>query len=301
MEIMITGKIFDIRKYSINDGPGIRTAVFFKGCPLECHWCHNPEGRNHQQELILHPERCIFCEECVKQCPNEAIMLEADSIQIDRDKCKVRGECVKACYADALQLVSHEMTVRQVLTEIESDAVFYEQSGGGVTFTGGEPLAQPNFLKELLSACRSQGWHTAVDTSGFSSWRIIDEIRPLVSLFLFDLKLFDANRHRKWTGVSNKLILSNLKRLSEMGNKMLIRIPLIPGINDDAENLQQTSGFLTSLVNVPSVELLSYHDSAVTKYAGLGINYKMRGIPKPSLDQIKDHIDLIRSYGLQVK
>jgi pyruvate formate lyase activating enzyme len=298
---MITGTIFDIRKYSIHDGPGIRTAVFFKGCPLKCQWCHNPEGRAHQAELILHPARCILCNECLKVCPDNAITRLGDVIQVDRTLCKIRAECARACNADALQLVGQEISVRQVITEIERDLVFYKQSGGGVTFTGGEPLAQSCFLKELLSACCSLGLHTAVDTSGFSPWRDFEEIHPLVDLFLYDLKLIDGARHRKWTGVANRIILSNLQRLSEQGCKMLIRIPLIPGINDDEENLRETSDFLAGLPRIPPVELLPYHHMAAMKYTGLGINHELKGIRPSSREQIQDCITLMKSYGLQVK
>ncbi len=298
---MLTGTIFDIRKYSIHDGPGIRTAVFFKGCPLECRWCHNPEGRSYQPELIFRPARCILCDDCLTVCPNDAVTRLRDEIQIDRIRCKVSGKCAEVCNAEALQVVGRTVTVEQVVAEIERDFVFYDQSGGGVTFGGGEPLAQPHFLLELLSACRSRSLHTAVDTSGFTPWKILDEIRPLVDLFLFDLKLMDEIRHRQWTGVSNTKILSNLRKLSELGHQILIRIPIIPGINDDEENLGQTAAFLTSLPNVPPVELLPYHNIAEGKYAGLGMNYTLTDIQPPSQEQMQSKINLFLGYGLTVK
>ena len=298
---MITGTVFDIRKYSIHDGPGIRTAVFFKGCPLECRWCHNPEGRSYRPELIFHPVRCILCDDCLEACPNGAIRRENDSISINRMLCKSSGECTLVCTSEALQIVGREMTVRQIMTEIESDSVFYEQSGGGATFTGGEPLAQPGFLQELLSACRTSGVHTTVDTSGFSPWRVLDKIRPLVDLFLYDLKLMEDERHRHWTGVSNKTILSNLQQLTNAGQKIMIRIPLIPGINDDDINLKQIGAFLSALRNIPQVELLPYHNIAEAKYAGLGMSYDLGKIRPPSQDQMQAHIALMAGYGLQVQ
>jgi pyruvate formate lyase activating enzyme len=298
---MITGTVFDIRKYSIHDGPGIRTAVFFKGCPLGCRWCHNPEGRSYHRELILHSARCILCDDCLNVCPNGAISRKDDAIHINRIRCKSSGECTLVCSAEALQMVGREMNVQQVMKEIESDRVFYEQSGGGVTFTGGEPLSQPRFLVELLSACQTNGLHTSLDTSGFCSWRVLDEVRSFVDLFLYDLKLMDETRHRHWTGVSNKSILTNLRRLSGAGHKIIIRIPLVPGINNDEENLQQTATFLSTLGHVPQVELLPYHNIAEAKYAGLGMSYDMDKIHPLSNDQMHAFVDLMTSFGLQVK
>jgi pyruvate formate lyase activating enzyme len=298
---MITGTVFDIRKYSIHDGPGIRTAVFFKGCQLECRWCHNPEGRSYQPELIFRPARCILCDDCLEVCPHEAVSRVGDAILIDRSCCKVNGECAKICNAEALQVVGRVMTVQQVVAELERDAVFYEQSSGGITFSGGEPLAQPGFLLELLIACRNRSWHTAVDTTGFAPWKILDGIRQNVDLFLYDLKLMDDARHRKWTSVSNITILANLRKLSDIGHKIIVRIPIIPGINDDEENLRQTGSFLSTLPNVPAVELLPYHNIAEGKYAGLGRNYELAEIHPPTQEHMQTITTLLAMYGLTVK
>lgn len=294
---MATGIIFDIRRYSIHDGPGIRTAVFFKGCPLACAWCHNPESQSYRPELLLRSGRCISCGSCVGACQPDAI----DNLYgVDRERCINCGKCVIVCPAEARELVGRQLSVNEVMAEIDSDRVFYDQSGGGVTFTGGEPLAQPRFLLDLLTACRRRGLHTAVDTSGYAPWPILNETRPLADLFLYDLKLMDDARHIQWTGVSNVEILSNLRRLSEAGHQILVRIPVIPGINDDEANLRAAGEFLVSLPHVPFVELLPYHNIAETKYAGLGRKYALPEIHSPTPERVEEIQLFLRGYELKL-
>ena len=294
------GIIFDIRKYSIHDGPGIRTTVFFKGCPLHCDWCHNPESRSFQPELIYRSNRCILCESCLQVCPNGAITRQGDLILTDRGRCKTSGECVLACEAEARQLVGRTMNVDQVMAEVEADRAFYDQSGGGVTFSGGEPLAQRQFLYALLVACKERNLHTTLDTSGYASWMVMDKIRPFVDLFLYDLKLMDDIRHRRYTGVSNRKILTNLNRLSELGHQITIRIPIIPGINDDVANLRQTGSFLASLPVRHPVELLTYHQSGLAKYVSLGLDYRLPGILPPDSHRMEVLAGILQDSGLQV-
>ena len=293
-----TGILFDIRRYSLHDGPGIRTAVFFKGCPLRCAWCHNPESQRQPPELILRPKFCIACAGCVSACPQNAIHQDGERLWTERLLCQDCGACVEACYAEARQLVGRRWTLDEVLAVLERDAAFYARSGGGVTFTGGEPLAQPGFLAALLAAARRLGLHTAVETSGYARWETVERLRPDVDLFLYDLKLIDERRHRQWTGVSNRRILDNLQRLSQAGAGLVVRIPLVPGANADAENLAATAAFLAGLPNLLRVDVLPYHPSAEAKYAGLGRDYALAGLGTPPADALESAAAALQRFGL---
>jgi pyruvate formate lyase activating enzyme len=297
---MNQGIVFDIHRYSIHDGPGIRTTVFFKGCPLKCDWCHNPESRAFGLELIYRANRCLLCDRCLEACSHGAISRQGDVILTDREKCCVSGGCVLVCDTEARQLVGRRMSVDQVLDEIEADRAFYDQSGGGVTFSGGEPLAQPAFLYDLMVACKERDLHTTLDTSGYANWNVLDRIRIYTDLFLYDLKLMDDIRHRRYTGVSNKKILSNLSRLSALGHTIIIRIPIIPGINDDDANLRQTGAFLSSLPVRPAVQLLPYHQSGLAKYAGLDLKYRLPDVRPPETPRMKALAGILQESGLQV-
>jgi pyruvate formate lyase activating enzyme len=294
-----SGTVFDIRRYSIHDGPGIRTAVFLKGCMLECRWCHNPEGQKGEPELIFRPNRCILCNDCLAVCQNNAITRNENEITINRLRCDVNGNCAKACSAEALEVVGQKMTVKDVLKQIECDRTFYDQSGGGVTFTGGEPLDQPHFLLDLLSSCHEIGIATAVDTSGYASWCVLDEIRSEVDLFLYDLKLMNDARHIQWTGVSNADILSNLQHLSELKQNILVRVPIIPNINDDDDNFRSMGEYLANLPQNLPVELLVYHNIAEAKYTGLGRVYGLTNNPDDK-EHSKRCAEIFSEFGIQV-
>jgi pyruvate formate lyase activating enzyme len=295
-----TGIVFDIKKFSIHDGPGIRTTVFLKGCPLSCWWCHNPEGQAQQPELILRPERCIGCGACVDVCERDAILPDRDSTSTDRERCTVCGACVEACYAEAREIVGWEMTVAEVMDEVERDRAFYDQSDGGVTFSGGEPLAQPGFLCELLRACKNRTLHTCLDTCGFAPWEALDRARGDVDLFLYDLKLTDDARHRQVTGARSAPILGNLRRLSEYGHRIVLRVPIVPGINDDEANLREIGLFAADLPSLERVDLLGYHRVGRDKYRQLGKVYRMPAVDPPSSQRVAEIARRLRRLGLNV-
>lgn len=294
------GLIFDIKKYAIHDGPGIRTVVFFKGCPLRCLWCHNPEGQNCQAELVFRQSRCIGCDECSRSCRREAISPVGKSISLDREKCVACGVCSLACPSEALSLAGKRMSADEIIKEIEKDAAFYEESKGGVTFSGGEPLFQPVFLSALLDECRERSIHTVVDTCGFAQYGVIDGIRDKVDLFLYDLKIMDDKEHREFTGASNQRVLGNLRKLAEEGSSIVISFPIIPGINDDDENVTRTAEFVSSMPNISQVNLLPYHKAGIEKYKNLGKSYTLGRIEPPSSRKVESVKEKMEAYGLRV-
>lgn len=298
---MLTGRIFDLRRFSIHDGPGIRTTVFFQGCPLKCKWCHNPEGRSGKAELMLRPARCIGCGACEETCPQGAITRPNGAVRIDRELCDRCGLCAEACYAEALNLAGYRVTALELACQIERDRIFYEQSGGGVTFSGGEPLLQAGFLSEVLEACKQKHIHTAVDTCGYAPWSAFEAVEANTDLFLFDLKLMDEELHRRYTGVSNQRILENLARLSGAGHRIVVRIPLIPGVNDDEGNLGRAGAYLGGLPALEYVELLAYHTIGAEKYAGLGQRYELEGLKPPAEEQMLAAVRRLEEYGLKVR
>ncbi|MBN1993838.1 MAG: glycyl-radical enzyme activating protein [Anaerolineae bacterium] len=298
---MNKGIIFDIKKFSIHDGPGIRTTVFFKGCPLHCCWCHNPESQARRPERIFRKTRCIGCGACLAVCPQAAVSQNGNGIITDNEKCNLCGTCVETCYAQAREIIGREMTTAQVMAEIEKDVAFYDESGGGVTFSGGEPLLQPDFLLALLRACRDKEIHTVVDTSGFASWETLDSIRAYVNLFLYDLKLMDEVRHQKFTGGSNQLVLQNLQALSQQGHQIILRVPVIPGINDDAENIRQLGQFIAALPQAHPVELLPYHHLSADKYERLNMAYQLSEIRPPSAERMAHIAKILQEFNLLVK
>ena len=297
------GLIFDIKRFAIHDGPGIRTTIFFKGCPLHCTWCHNPEGISKRLELMLFPARCAAeCRACVKAAPKGAILKSGGRVAIDRSFRDAGGmaRAADACLYDALRLVGRSESVGDMVDEVEKDRAFYETSGGGVAFSGGEPLLQPEFLSELADALRARGLRTALDTSGLAEWRSLERVARKVDLVLYDLKLMDDTKHKEYTGVSNRAILENLRRLSTLGRAIRVRIPLIPGVNDGPENIRLTAGFLKPLANIEQVSVLPYHKGGRAKAEGIGKGAAFREFVAPSAAAVDAVLAELARHGLPV-
>jgi pyruvate formate lyase activating enzyme len=297
---MTTGIIFDIKRYAIHDGPGIRTTVFMKGCPLACPWCHNPEGIEPAPLLTYNQSRCIRCGACVENCPQKALCLTTEGVVFTGVPCMLCFTCTEVCPSGARQKIGRELTASQLFNEIRKDALFYDTSTGGVTFSGGEPLMQAEFLLEVLELCGHENLHRAVDTTGHASPKALMAVAAQTDLFLCDLKMMDPDRHKKYTGLSNHLILENLKRLAGNGADIIIRIPLIPGVNDDVKNLEQIGSFLNLLANVNKVHLLPYHDFQKSKYHRFGMPSGSGALKPPDRQQLARARKQLESFGLQV-
>ena len=267
---MSKGLIFDIKRYSINDGPGIRTTVFLKGCPLRCPWCHNPEGQSFLPEIMVRPSRCLAgCTECLAACGPGALAKPGEAPILDKSACTKCGRCADTCPTRAIEVVGRAVRAAEVIAEVEKDRIFYEESGGGVTFSGGEPLGQPDFLGGLLDDCRARGIHTAVDTCGYAPPEALAEVADRADLFLFDLKIMDNKKHDDIVGQPNGVILENLKQLAHLGPRIVVRLPLVAGVNDDEVNIRETAEFLRTLGAVREISLLPYHSLGRDKYRGL--------------------------------
>ncbi|MFA7227731.1 MAG: glycyl-radical enzyme activating protein [Melioribacteraceae bacterium] len=297
---MESGFIFDIKRYSINDGPGIRVTVFFKGCNLQCAWCHNPESISHKVQKLYSENRCIGCSACVENCPEKACILTEEGIVTDNSKCKVCGKCADVCPTTATEMSGRIETSENIVKIILRETVFMDSSEGGVTFSGGEPLLQPKFLFELLDECGKKGIHRAIDTAGFVKTEVLLEAAKRTDLFLYDLKMMDPDLHKRWTGVSNELILSNLRTLSENGSEINIRIPLIAGVNDNPKNIDQTARFISSLSGGrKKINILPYHNIAQQKYKKLGIEFNADNLEEPGKENLGQIISHFESYGLK--
>lgn len=296
--------IFDIKRYAINDGPGIRITLFMKGCPLSCVWCHNPEGISSRKQKLYTKKKCIGCRTCVEHCPQKALTFTSGGIVTDQERCNLCGTCAEVCPAKAMEISGMDYSVDYLMKEIEKETVFMDRSEGGVTFCGGEPLLHPDMLLELLRRCGELGIHRAVDTTLYAKPEVVREVMADTELFLVDLKQMDSVKHKLYCGVDNALILSNLRMIAEAGREFLIRIPLIEGVNADEENITRSAEFLSSLPwQHRIVNLLPYHDIGKNKHDKLGTIYNPDQYPMtaPSKETIQCVTDIFGRFGIEVK
>ena len=297
---MTNAMVFNIQKFCVHDGPGIRTTVFLKGCPLNCIWCHNPESQSYEKEMMFSKDKCTRCGICGKKCNNDAIRVTQTEVQNNKEKCNLCGECIDFCVNNAREIAGREYTVGELIKLIEKDRTFYEQSGGGVTFSGGEAMAQIDALEEIVKKCKERGLSVAIDTCGYAPFSSFERISDYVDLFLYDIKLMDTDLHKEYTGKGNGLIMENLVKLSERGANINLRLPLIQGINTDDKNIQSMIDFANSL-RISLVNLLPYHDIARDKYSKLNRDYKQETMEKPSQERLEEIKKLFENNNFKVK
>lgn len=286
----IEGWVLNIERYTLHDGPGIRTTVFLKGCPLRCLWCSNPESQMGTPEIVYFEDKCVGCGRCVPVCPQNAIVQDKPDapVRILYDRCDGCGQCIESCYVEALTLAGEKMTAEEVVAIVERDWPFYKHSKGGVTLSGGEALAQPEFSAEIFRQCQEKGIHTAIQTSGQASLKSLQKVLPYLDLVIFDIKHLDNPTHQKLTGVANDQILENLAYINSSGTPIVIQVPLIPGLNDSEENLAGLAQLVKSLPSALGLSLLSYHTLGTTKYRCTGREYALTDLPKASQDYLEE-------------
>lgn len=296
----MNGKLVDIKRFAVHDGPGIRTTVFLKGCTLRCIWCHNPESRRAKPELAFLAHKCVGCGDCVEACQHGVHVLTAEEHTVKREACVACGACAEACLHDALILYGKEYTPEEVAATVMEDAAFYETSNGGATVSGGEPLVQVDFCVELFKLLKAKGIHTAVDTCGNVPWASFEKILPWADMFLYDFKQADTEKHRVVTGCGNELILENLVKLSQTGKPIEIRMPLVPESNMSEDDLRAAGKFLKDLPNITAVRLLAYHSMARSKFIAVGDEDTMPHVESPTVDDLEAAAVILREYGLNV-
>ena len=310
-----SGIVFDVQRFSIHDGPGIRSTVFLKGCAFRCFWCHNPEGLRQGTEIRFFPNRCAGCGRCITVCPEGAHTLQGDKHVFRREICRACGRCAETCYAGALELCGRRMTAEQVTVEVLRDRVFYENSGGGVTLSGGEPLLQRGFAREILERCKAEEIHTALQTAGCCGWDELAELLSVTDLIMIDIKHVDDEKHQAAVGVSNRQVLSNARRLMQADKAVVFRVPLIPTVNDTPEEIKNIAVFVSELVRLrrrahpdrrshthaPWLELLPFHRLAAEKYRSLGLDYRAGGLEPPSREKIAQLAETAAAEGIAVR
>jgi len=297
----ITGYVFDIQRFSIHDGPGIRTTVFMSGCPLRCVWCHNPEGMSRGPLLSFVAEKCVGCGYCFRVCPREAHrMADGASHVLDRAACRACGACAKECSGGALELAGREASVEEVLNEVRRDTAFYESSGGGMTLSGGEPLMQVDFTEALLAAAKADGLHCALETCGHVEYEAFRRVLPHVDLFLYDIKDTDPKRHRKHTGADNTRILANLRALHDAGADIMLRLPIVPGINDRKDHFEGVAALMRALPNLRGAEIMPYHRLGESKRGRFGLRLPAMEVQPPSAETVESWKATLSDSGVRV-
>lgn len=292
---MKNGIVFNIQKFSLNDGPGIRTTVFLKGCPLRCIWCHNPESNEFKREMMYASSKCMNCGKCAVACSFGAHTFVDGKHIFDRSKCTLCGKCQDTCFYDVLEIAGKEMSVEEVTREVMKDKAFYETSNGGVTISGGEPMSQFEFSLSLMRAFKENGLHTAMETCGYAKEEYFRQIAPYTDLFLYDYKLTDAKKHKECTGVDNELILSNLKMLDSMGKSIILRCPIIPTINDTEEHFEGIAKIANELKNILEINIEPYHPLGSGKAENLGREYALASLSFPNDETVRQWIDAVSS------
>jgi len=297
---MSTGLIFDIKKYAINDGPGIRMTVFFKGCNLSCQWCQNPESMSPKIQKMYNASKCIGAVKCLDNCPKHALVLTKDGIVTDFDACNLCGKCAEVCPTKAFEMLGSNVSMSELMKQIDNEAIFFDQSGGGVTFSGGEPLMHSEYLLEALKQCGKRMYHRVVDTTAFANQEILLEVAKHCELFLIDLKVMDSEKHKEFTGVNNEKILSNIKELANTKCELIFRMPLIKGVNADRVNIEKTAEFINSLNgNRTVINLLPYHKVAEHKLVKMGRFNEFIEFESPNDKEISEIISTFKSYGVE--
>ncbi len=290
----MNGTIFNIQKFCVNDGPGIRTTVFLKGCPLRCIWCHNPESKKTAPEMFYNAQKCVKCGRCARACDRVCHEFSDDVHLYDREKCAVCGKCAEVCPTEALETAGYEISVEDALRDVLKDKVFYDNSGGGITVSGGEPMLQFDFTLSLMKAAKEAGLHTCMETCGYAPEERYREIAPYVDIFLFDYKITDPEKHRECTGVTNELILSNLRMLDGAGSRIILRCPIIPTVNDTEEHLSAIANLTNSLSNVLEINIEPYHPLGSGKSEMLGKDYALKGLGFPEEETVKGWIERVQ-------
>ncbi len=296
---MTTGLIFDIKKFAINDGPGIRLTVFFKGCNLACKWCHNPESISPKVQKMYNAKKCIGAVKCIENCPNDALKMTSEGIVTDYNICNLCGKCAEVCPTKAFEMLGSEIPISELMKKIDNEAIFFDQSGGGVTFSGGEPLMHADYLIEALKECGKRMYHRVVDTTAFAKLETVLEVAKHTELFLIDLKVMDSAKHKEFTAVGNEKILSNIMELAKTNCEIIFRIPLIKGVNTSEENIRETAIFINSLEgNRKAINLLPCHNIAENKHMKLGNLTKSNVFEAPSNIETEKIISIFENFGI---